>query len=60
LPLLALIMAGAHPHTRAEDFVLRASFATPQTEAAPLNLLIGQSRMIRFDQTIGRLSVSNP
>lgn len=45
---------------KAEDFILHVSFATPQTEAAALNLLVGQSRMIRFDQQIGRLSVSNP
>ena len=60
LPLLALLLLGAEPHTRAEDFILRQSFAAQQTEAARLNLLIGQSRMIQFDQPIGRLSVSNP
>lgn len=58
--VMALMIAGGDPHTRAEDFILHASFATPQTEAAALNLLVGQSRMIRFDQPIGRLSVSNP
>lgn len=56
----SLLLAGFNLPAYADDFVLKVSFATPQSEAMALNLLIGQSRMIRFDQPIGRLSVSNP
>ncbi len=62
LPILAalLVIGAMEPPASADDFILQVSFGTAQTQAVALNLLVGQSRMIRFDQSIGRLSVSNP
>lgn len=37
-----------------------ASFATDSRDAIPLNVLVGQSRVISFDNAIERFSVSNP
>jgi pilus assembly protein CpaC len=37
-----------------------ASFAEQQTEPVQINVLVGQSRVINFDRSIGRFSVSNP
>ena len=36
------------------------SFASDAKEATPVNVLVGQSRVINFDRPIGRFSVSNP
>ncbi|MDQ3651449.1 MAG: type II and III secretion system protein family protein [Acidobacteriota bacterium] len=44
----------------AQDTGTEASFATPTKEAIPINVLIGQSKVITFDRPIGRFSVSNP
>ena len=37
-----------------------ASFASSVKEAIPINVLVGQSRVINFDRPIGRFSISNP
>jgi pilus assembly protein CpaC len=37
-----------------------ASFDKPAAEAVPINVLVGQSRVINFDKAIGRFSVSDP
>jgi pilus assembly protein CpaC len=37
-----------------------ASFATATKEAIPVNVLVGQSKVISFDSPIERFSVSNP
>jgi pilus assembly protein CpaC len=39
---------------------VQSSFADSQKEATPINVLVGQSRVINFDKPIGRFSVSNP
>ena len=39
---------------------ISASFAEEPKEAVPVNVLVGQSRVINFDRKIGRFSVSNP
>jgi pilus assembly protein CpaC len=39
---------------------ISASFADAPQEAVPVNVLVGQSRVINFDRKIGRFSVSNP
>src|SRR4028119_1561276 len=39
---------------------LSASFAEEPKESIPVNVLVGQSRVINFDRKIGRFSVSNP
>ena len=43
----------------AQDLSTNASFGNAK-EAIPVNVLVGQSRMITFDQPIERFSVSNP
>lgn len=37
-----------------------ASFSSAVKEAIPINVLVGQSRVINFDRPIGRFSISNP
>jgi pilus assembly protein CpaC len=49
-PLLAL----------AQDQATNVSFSSKSREAIPLNVLVGQSRVISFDHAIERFSVSNP
>src|ERR671914_801760 len=39
---------------------ISASFAEEPKESIPVNVLVGQSRVINFDRKIGRFSVSNP
>jgi pilus assembly protein CpaC len=43
----------------AQEQVTNASFSTTK-EAIPVNVLVGQSRVISFDSAIERFSVSNP
>ena len=45
---------------RAQETSVGVSFATAQKESVPINVLVGQSRVISFDRPIGRFSVSNP
>lgn len=59
-PFLAALTALLFsPQARAEDFHIQASFTQPQREAISINVTGGQSRVIRFDQPISKLSVSN-
>src|SRR5918911_44673 len=44
---------------RAQETSYNASFAHNK-EAIPVNVLVGQSRVVNFDHDIGRFSVSNP
>lgn len=44
---------------RAQDTSYSASFERNK-ESVPVNVLVGQSRVINFDRPIGRFSVSNP
>lgn len=44
----------------AQEQVTNASFSTGTKEAIPVNVLVGQSRVISFDNAIERFSVSNP
>ncbi|MFN2511206.1 MAG: type II and III secretion system protein family protein [Pyrinomonadaceae bacterium] len=44
----------------AQDLTTTASFANGSREAVSVNVLVGQSRLISFDQPIERFSVSNP
>ncbi len=43
----------------AQDAIVRASFANPPKEPIAVYVLTGQSLVVRFDQNIGRLAVSN-
>jgi pilus assembly protein CpaC len=44
----------------AQDQSTNASFSTGTKEAIPVNVLVGQSRVISFDSPLERFSVSNP
>ena len=44
----------------AQDQSTNASFSTGTKEAIPVNVLVGQSKVISFDRAIERFSVSNP
>jgi pilus assembly protein CpaC len=44
----------------AQEQTTNASFSTGTKEAIPVNVLVGQSRVISFDNPIERFSVSNP
>jgi pilus assembly protein CpaC len=57
--VLGTILLGALP-LFAQEQTTNASFATGTKEAIPVNVLVGQSRVISFDSAIERFSVSNP
>ena len=44
----------------AQETTYDASFNSNVKEAIPINVLVGQSRVINFDRPIGRFSMSNP
>src|SRR5688500_10183060 len=44
----------------AQDLSTNASFSSGMKEAIPVNVLVGQSRVLSFDHAIERFSVSNP
>src|SRR5437660_4014139 len=55
--LLALV--AVVPAALAQETSYQASFKNNK-EAVPINVIVGQSRVINFDKSIGRFSVSNP
>ncbi len=54
--LIVCALSAAH----AQGTSVSVSFAKQNNEALPINVLVGQSRVINFDRPIGRFSVSNP
>jgi pilus assembly protein CpaC len=60
--LCASLMFGITSAAQAQvpETSVSASFAGMQKESLPINVLVGQSRVINFDRKIGRFSVSNP
>jgi pilus assembly protein CpaC len=54
----ALMLAAAS--SQAQSPSVQSSFSSNAQEATPINVLVGQSRVINFDRAIGRFSVSNP
>jgi pilus assembly protein CpaC len=46
--------------TNAQETTYDASFNSHSREGIPINVLVGQSRVINFDRSIGRFSISNP
>ena len=44
----------------AQESTYDASFNSATKEGIPINVLVGQSRVINFDRSIGRFSISNP
>ena len=60
--ILALtVLLFAFPlHTIAQEMSTNASFGSDSKEPIPVNVLVGQSRLLTFDRPIERFSVSNP
>lgn len=58
--LVSVLVCGPVVSTRAQDQSTNASFAANAKEAIPVNVLVGQSKVISFDSAIERFSVSNP
>ena len=56
----ALSLAGSQATRAQQNNSVSASFTEAQKESIPINVLVGQSRVINFDRAIGRFSVSNP
>lgn len=59
LVLASLIIFVVSSLAVAQETSYKASFQQGQ-EAIPVNVLVGQSRVINFDRPVGRFSVSNP
>ena len=57
--LLTLALGLAYA-ANAQESTYDASFAAANKEGIPINVLVGQSRVINFDRSIGRFSISNP
>jgi pilus assembly protein CpaC len=60
LLLAAVISLGLGIAVQAQETTYDASFNSSVKEAIPINVLVGQSRVINFDRAIGRFSISNP
>jgi pilus assembly protein CpaC len=59
--LILVVFLFALPlHTIAQETSTNASFGSDSKEPIPVNVLVGQSRLISFDRPIERFSVSNP
>ena len=59
--LTLIVFLFAFPlHAMAQEMSTNASFSTDSKEPIPVNVLVGQSRLITFDRPIERFSVSNP
>src|SRR5712692_3806059 len=56
----AFLLCAFPLHVFAQDQDTKASFSSGTKEAVPVNVLVGQSRVISFDSPIERFSVSNP
>jgi len=59
LLLASLITIFSYSISHAQENSYKASFSQNK-EAIPVNVLVGQSRVINFDRPVGRFSVSNP
>ena len=59
LVLASLITIFAYSVIQAQETSYKASFSQNK-DAVPVNVLVGQSRVINFDRPVGRFSVSNP
>src|SRR6185295_4346303 len=57
---LLLIPALGWAAANAQESTYEASFSSATKEGIPINVLVGQSRVINFDRPIGRFSISNP
>jgi pilus assembly protein CpaC len=60
LVTVATLTLGLVSPIHAQETTYDASFSSNVKEAIPINVLVGQSRVINFDRPIGRFSISNP
>src|SRR5215217_3554006 len=60
LATVATLTLGLVSTIQAQETTYDASFSSNVKEAIPINVLVGQSRVINFDRPIGRFSISNP
>jgi pilus assembly protein CpaC len=60
LAALLTMAMGQMLATNAQETTYDASFSSSSKEGIPINVLVGQSRVINFDRSIGRFSISNP
>src|SRR5215203_652441 len=60
LATVAVMSLGVVSTIQAQETTYDASFNSTVKEAIPINVLVGQSRVINFDRPIGRFSISNP
>lgn len=60
LAALFTLALGLTYAANAQESTYDASFAAANKEGIPINVLVGQSRVINFDRSIGRFSISNP
>src|SRR5918999_1045764 len=60
LATLFILALGWSLSANAQETTYDASFAAANKEGIPINVLVGQSRVINFDRSIGRFSISNP
>jgi pilus assembly protein CpaC len=60
LVTVATLTLGLVNTIHAQETTYDASFSSNVKEAIPINVLVGQSRVINFDRPIGRFSISNP
>src|SRR5215470_2338618 len=60
LAALITLVVGWTYAANAQESTYDASFAATNKEGIPINVLVGQSRVINFDRAIGRFSISNP
>ena len=59
-PLAGLLMiAPIAPRAFAQSTVVKASFLTAGSEPIQINVLTGQSCLVTFDESVGRLALSN-
>lgn len=57
---LFILALGWSLTANAQETTYDASFDAAAKEGIPINVLVGQSRVINFDRAIGRFSISNP
>ena len=60
LATLLTIAVGLTWTVTAQETTYDASFNSSSKDGIPINVLVGQSRVINFDRSIGRFSISNP
>src|SRR5918996_39274 len=58
--VLCLLLVALPMGIKAQEMSTNASFGTDTKEPIPVNVLVGQSRLLTFDRPIERFSVSNP